>query len=94
VNARVPASFEILAGGRLTPASVSAPAFLAVQVSVSSADSAAHQLALRTPTPHSLTVAAHGHASVLIAGLRAGTYAVDVDGRPKGALIIGGEPGP
>lgn len=94
MNARVPASFEILAGGRLTPATVSAPAFLALQISVRSADSTAHQLALGTPRPHSLTVAAHGHASVLIAGLRAGTYAVDVDGRPRGALLIGGEPGP
>jgi hypothetical protein len=94
VNARVPASFEIRAGGQLSPASVSAPAFLALEISISSADSASHQVVLGTPAPHTLTVAAHGHASLRIPGLRAGTYAINVDGKPKAALIIGGEPGP
>jgi hypothetical protein len=73
---------------------VSAPAFLALQISISSADGASHQVALGTPAPHMLGVAAHGHASLLIPGLRAGTYSIDVDGKPKAALIIGGEPGP
>jgi hypothetical protein len=39
-------------------------------------------------------VPAHGRAALLIGGLRAGTYAVEVDGHPKASLIIGGEPGP
>jgi hypothetical protein len=63
-------------------------------VSVSSTDSSAHQISLGTPTPHSFRVPAHGHASLLVPGLRAGTYAVDVDGHPRASLIIGGEPGP
>jgi hypothetical protein len=49
---------------------------------------------IHTPTPHTFTVPARGHASLLISGLRAGAYAIDIDGAPKGSLIIGGEPGP
>jgi len=73
---------------------VSAPAFLAIQITISSADGARHQVALGTPMPHTLSVAAHGHTSLRIPGLRAGRYSIDVDGKPKAALIIGGEPGP
>jgi hypothetical protein len=49
---------------------------------------------VHTPPPHSLTVAANARASVLIGGLKAGDYAVDVDGRQQAKLVIGGEPGP
>jgi hypothetical protein len=78
----------------LIPATVSAPAFLAVRVTVSSADGAGYQVVLHTPTPHTLAVPAGGTASVLIPGQRAGQYGIDVDGRARGALLIGGEPGP
>ena len=49
---------------------------------------------VHTPTPHTLIVPAGGRASTLIRGLRAGQYAIDIDGTPRGTLIIGGEPGP
>ncbi len=90
----MPATFAIDAGGKLTPATVSSPAFLAVQVSVTDHDGQAHQIVIRTPTPHTLMVSAGGHASVLIPGLRAGQYPITVDGTQRGALLIGGEPGP
>jgi hypothetical protein len=90
----VPATFAIRAGGKLDPPTISAPAFLAVQVTLASADGRAHRVLLRTPTPHTLTVPAHGPVSTLVPGLRAGRYELDVDGAPGGALIIGGEPGP
>ncbi len=93
-NARVPATFTIGSGGRLSPPAVSAPAFLAVQLTVVSQDSRSHQVLVRTPTPHPLAVPAHGHASVLIPGLRAGRYPLEIDGASRGALSIGGEPGP
>ncbi len=76
------------------PSSVSSPAFLAVEVSLSNDDGRAHRIVIHTPTPHTLVVAAGGRAAVLIPGLRAGQYAIDVDGTPRGALLIGGEPGP
>ncbi len=93
-DVRVPATFAIGSGGRLIPSTVSAPAFLAVRVTVSSTDGAGHQVIVHTPTTYTLAVPAGGKASVLIPGQRAGQYAIDVDGRTRGALLIGGEPGP
>ena len=91
---RVPATYVIRAGGRLNPPVVSVPAFLAVQLSVASADGSSHTVLVKTPTPHTLAVPAHGRKSILIPGLRAGNYQIDVDGKPGGTLTIGGEPGP
>jgi hypothetical protein len=93
-NVRVPSIFTIGAGGKLTPPTVSTPAFIALDVTVSSTDGHSHHVLIRTPTPHSLTVPAGGHASVLIAGLKQGRYVIAVDGKSRGALLIGGEPGP
>jgi hypothetical protein len=93
-DVRVPATFTIGSGGHLDPQTVSAPAFLAVRVTVSSADGKAHQVTVQTPVPRSLSVPAGGRASVRISGQRAGRYAINVDGRARGALLIGGEPGP
>jgi hypothetical protein len=90
----VPATFKVLAGGRLRPPLVAAPAFLAVQVTVVSSDGKGHKALLMTPTPHSLSVPANGRASVLVPGLRAGEYRLEIDGATRGGLIIGGEPGP
>ncbi len=76
------------------PPQITAPAFLAVQVSVTSADGRAHRVLVKTPQPHTLTVPAHGHAAVLLRGMRAGQYQILVDGSARGLLVIGGEPGP
>jgi hypothetical protein len=43
---------------------------------------------------HSLTVPPHGSASVRLAGLRAGRYTIEVDGRARAALVVGAQPGP
>lgn len=51
-------------------------------------------MVVHTPTSRSLTVPAGGRASVLIGGLKAGDYGLDVDGTPRAKLVIGGEPGP
>ncbi len=93
-DVRVPATFTIRAGGRLDPQTVSAPAFLAVRVTVSSADGRAHHVVVDTPAPHTLSVPAGGRGSILISGQRAGQYPIDIDGSARGALLIGGEPGP
>jgi len=93
-NVRIPAAFTVVAGGRLTPATISVPPFLAVEVSLQSVDGKAHRLVLQTPTPHALAVAAGGRAAVRIPGLRAGRYAVLLDGRRAGALVVGGDAGP
>ncbi len=93
-NARVPATFVIRAGERLSPSSVSSPAFLAVQLTVVSADGRPHRGLLRTPKAYSLSVASGGRASVLVPGLRAGRYGLEIDGARRGTLIIGAAPGP
>ncbi len=92
--ARIPATFQLQAGGRLSPSTVSIPAFLAVDLSVASHDGAGHTVTVRIPSARTLTIGPHGHAAVLLRGLRAGQYAILVDGHPRGTLSIGGEPGP
>ena len=78
----------------ISPPTVNAPALLAVLLTVTSGDGQSHRVALRTPSPHSLSVPAHGRASVLLAGLHPGRYELLVDGVARGAQVIGGEPGP
>jgi hypothetical protein len=93
-NARIPATFTIAPGGSLNPPTITAPAHLPVQVTVISGDGRAHKAVLHTPTMYVLAVPARGRASVLIADLKVGRYALDIDGTPRGALVIGGAPGP
>jgi hypothetical protein len=74
---------------------VSAPAFLAVALTVASGDGKRHAVVVVLPEGRrSLSVPANGRASTLIPGLKAGEYAVDIDGKPRAVLLIGGEPGP
>jgi len=91
---RVPAAFTVVAGGRLTPPTITVPPFLAVELSLASSDGKPHRLVVRTPTPHTLRVAAGGRAAIRIPGLRAGRYPVLLDGHRAGALVAGGEVGP
>jgi hypothetical protein len=90
VNARVPARFTIQPGGSVTPPTITVPAHFAVELTVSSSGPA-HRITLRTTA---LSVPAHGQATTRINGLRAGSYALKVDGAPKALLVIGGSPGP
>jgi len=93
-DARIPATFTIVPGGSLNPPTITAPAHIPVQLTVVSGDGRSHRVVLRTPTPHALAVPAHGHATVSITGLKVGHYALEVDGAVRGALVIGGAPGP
>lgn len=92
--ARVPAAFAI-DGPRLSPPRVQVPAFLAIELTFSSADGKAHHVVLRSPARTTLDVPPGGRRSRRVEGLRAGRYAVVVDGSSTdGSLVVGGEPGP
>lgn len=90
INVRVPARFTIAADGSISPATVTIPAHLPVELIVVS-NGQPHRISLRTTT---LTVKPHAQAEALIDGLKAGSYPLKVDGAPKAVLTIGGEPGP
>jgi alpha-L-arabinofuranosidase len=86
---RPTATFTIRSGGSVSPAAISTPAGSALQLKVVSRDARRHHLSVRTPRGHSLTLPAHGRASALVAGLKPGRYVLDVDGRPRGLLLVG-----
>jgi hypothetical protein len=73
---------------------VYAPAQIPVELTLISSDGHKHRVVVRTPAVHVLKVPAHGRASVLLGGLRAGRYVLRVDGVARGALQVGGAPGP
>lgn len=91
---RLPATYTIKTGGSLNPPVVTAPAQIPVQLTAVSGDGRSHRVLLRTPVAQALAVPAHGRATVLLTGLKLGRYALDVDGVARGALVIGGAPGP
>ena len=93
-NARLPASFVVTARGSLSPQSVSAPAGVTIALSVTSGDGRAHQVVVRTAPPVALAVTAGGRALRELRGLKAGRYAIAVDGAGAGTLIIGVQAGP
>jgi hypothetical protein len=93
-HAEVPAIFNVLASGSLSPRTVSVPAALPVELTVVSNDGRRHTAVLRSPSPHALSVPAGGRASVLVSGLTVGTYALELDGADRAALVVGVAPGP
>jgi hypothetical protein len=90
-NVRLPATFTIISGAKLSPPTVSAPAGVAVQLTVLSRDGKAHQVAVAS---HRLSVPAGGSASAVLSGLGKGNYPLSVDGVKRGTLVIGVAPGP
>jgi hypothetical protein len=55
---------------------------------------ASRQLRIFFSTGRFFTVPAGGHASVRLAGMKAGRYSVYVEGRVRAALLVGASPGP
>ena len=93
-DVRLPADFVIEPDDSLTPPFVAAPVGVTIQLGVRNLDREAHSFVLDTPKPYTIAVAPRGQATVLIAGLRKGTYRLLVDGTPRGQLVIGSAPGP
>lgn len=90
---RTEAAFAVQ-GGQVTPASVSVPPFFAVELSVSSKDSAAHQVKL-VGTAIAFTLPAGERVVRRLEGLQPGMYALLVDGGAgAGSLVVGDQAGP
>lgn len=94
VNVRVPATFVVRPGGKLSPPQISIPDKLAVQVTVVSGDGRSHRVVVMTPSQKTLSVPAHGRVAVLISGLKVGRYPIELDGTMAGLLVTGAQPGP
>jgi hypothetical protein len=90
-NVRLPATFTIGAGGRLTPPSVTAPAGVLIGLTLVSGDGAAHRVLIGAKA---IAVPAGGRTYTALRGLSRGRHPVFVDGAPRGTLIVGGQPGP
>jgi hypothetical protein len=90
-NVRLPATFTISAGGKLTPPSVSAPRGVLIGLTVISGDGRAHRVSVAY---RALVVPAGGRANSALQGLHRGRYPVLVDGAQRGTLIVGGQVGP
>ena len=90
---RIPATFTLRAG-RLRPATVSVPAFLAIEVSVRNLDRVTRVVTVRADRPYRLTVGPRGRVARLVPGQRPGNYPVIVAGGGRAILHSGGEPGP
>ena len=91
LNARIPATFTIGTGTTVRPPTVSVPAKLPVALTVSAADGRAHRVSIAGAE---LSIPPGGRATKLITGLKAGRYQLEVDGKARGALVIGAQPGP
>lgn len=87
---RVPVDLDVSAGA-VTPARVTVPAFLPLEVTARSADGRAHEVTVAGET---IGVPADGSSTARLEGLRRGAYPIEVDGRARGSLVAGDGPGP
>ncbi|HEY2006470.1 MAG TPA: hypothetical protein VGG87_08450, partial [Solirubrobacteraceae bacterium] len=90
---QLPAEFKVEPGGALSPARVSAPPHTTIALSLVSSGGS-YVVALRTPHAQSYAVSGDHPVHAILKGLANGTYAIEVDGRPRGQLIVGVAPGP
>jgi hypothetical protein len=92
--ARVPAAFTV-AGATITPARITVPAFLAIELSIT-AQQAAQRVTVDAPGVGTIDVAAGGTARRQLAGLRPGDYRVTTarGGAATLHVVSGGAPGP
>jgi hypothetical protein len=93
-GARVPATFT-LAGGAISPAWVTVPAFLAVEIALTAEDGA-QKVTIAAPGGGMVDVAPGTTARRSLSGLKPGDYTVATAGGAKATLhvVSGGDPGP
>ena len=82
-------TLTVRAGGALDPTSLASASAGPIELRVVSDDAHQRRIVLRASTSQTLTIPAHGHASMLVTGLGPGRYVLAVDGRARAALLIG-----
>jgi hypothetical protein len=90
-TAFLPAYFTLGADDSLNPSTIAGPVATTILLTITSHASHPAQV---TVASHSLSVQPGSHASTRIAPLKAGRYAVEVDGKQRATLIVGAQPGP
>ncbi|HUZ29953.1 MAG TPA: hypothetical protein VMU90_11965 [Solirubrobacteraceae bacterium] len=91
----LPATYTLGPSGSLSPSTVSAPKSVPILLTIVSHDAATHHVAIDVkPQPRTLTVPASGRASAKLGVLPPGSYTIAVDGKPRGRLVVGVQPGP
>lgn len=92
---RVPAAFRVRADGTVTPEQITVPAFLPVEITITVAG-ADRRVTVQAPGAGVFDVAGGGTARKRLAGLKAGEYAVVVQGGGRATLRVtpGGDAGP
>jgi hypothetical protein len=84
---RVPAVFTFRSSG-VSPSTITVPAFLAVELTIVSADGKPHSVTFQG---RAISAPAGGRASAHFDGFKAGSYPL---GGARATLVVGGEPGP
>jgi hypothetical protein len=93
-GAHVETNMTIGANGDVSPAAVSVPSGVGVELHVTNHGSAPDTVALSVPSHPSVKVAPGASATLHSAGLKGGTYRILVNGTPRGQLVIGAQGGP
>jgi hypothetical protein len=93
--ARVPVQLTVQPDGQIVPATVSVPAFLALELQVRNRTGASLSVTFRGAHPGGpLAVASGATASRRLHGLRKGRYTVSASGAGTATVVVGVEPGP
>jgi hypothetical protein len=88
---RIPVNFRLAAGGAVKPRTVRVPAFFLLAVRVRNTDSRSHAVKVRGTSD---TLAPGRALTARIQGHKPATYRVMVDGRQRGKIVTGAQPGP
>jgi hypothetical protein len=94
-EARVPVAVTVASDGSVTPATVSVPAFLALDLQVSNRTGGTITVTWEASEPAGpFEVGAGKTGSRRVAGVKAGRYPLVVSGADRAVVVAGAEPGP
>ena len=90
IDATRRATLTVRAGGVVRPTALTVPTSTPIELTLVSADGHPHHVILQRSGTRILAVPAHGRINQRVGGLKAGRYALKVDGVTRGAVLVGG----